>query len=81
MPRNRIPAFFHPEIRRLIERSLEDAWQELKNQELELEDGQSVRARLATTIVALAAVGETDSSKLKRIALDAVRATYGSHSA
>jgi hypothetical protein len=31
MPRNKIPEFFHPEIRRLIERSLEDAWQELKN--------------------------------------------------
>ena len=63
MQRNKIPEFFHPEIRRLIELALEDAWQELKNDRLA--DAQSVRARLATTIVALAAIGETDSSKLR----------------
>ena len=79
MPRNKIPEFFHPEIRRLIELALEDAWQELKNDELA--DAQSVRARLATTIVALAAIGETDSSKLKNFALDAARATYRHKSA
>ena len=67
MPRNKIPEFFHPEIRRLIELALEDAWKELKNDELA--DVKSVRARLATTIVALAAIGETDSSKLKNFAL------------
>lgn len=74
MPHKKIPEFFHPEIRRLIELSLEDAWQELKNEKLA--DAQLVRERLATTIVALAAIGETDSSKLKNFALDAARATY-----
>ena len=43
MPRNKIPEFFHPEIRRLIELSLEDAWEELKNEKLA--DAQSVRTR------------------------------------
>jgi hypothetical protein len=79
MPRNGIPKFLHPEIRRLIELALEDAWQELKNDRLA--DAQSVRARLATTIVALAAIGETDSSKLKSFALNAARATYTPKSA
>ena len=79
MPHKKIPEFFHPEIRRLIELALEDAWQELKNDRLA--DAQSVRARLATTIVALAAIGETDSSKLKNFALDAARATYRPKSA
>ena len=79
MPRNKIPEFFHPEIRRLIELALEDAWQELKNDRLA--DAQSVRARLATTIVALAAIGETDSNKLRNFALDAARATYRPRSA
>ena len=74
MPRNKIPEFFHPEIRRLIELSLEDAWEELKNEKLA--DAQSVRTRLVTTMVALAAIGETDSSKLKNFALHAARATY-----
>ena len=78
MQRNKIPEFFHPEIRRLIELALEDAWQELKNDRLA--DAQSVRARLATTIVALAAIGETDSSKLKSFALNAARATYAAKS-
>ena len=76
MPRNRIPEFFHPEIRRLIELSLEDAWQELTNEKLA--DAQSVRTRLVATMVALAAIGETDSSKLKSFAMDAARATYSS---
>ena len=79
MPRNKIPEFFHPEIRRLIELSLEDAWEELKNEKLA--DAQSVRARLVTTMVALAAIGETDSSKLKNFAVEAARATYSRHGA
>ena len=79
MPHNKIPEFFHPEIRHLIELALEDAWRELKNDRLA--DAQSVRARLATTIVALAAIGETDSSKLRNFALDAARATYRPKSA
>jgi hypothetical protein len=74
MLRNKIPEFFHPEIRHLITLALEDAWQELKNEELA--DAESVRARLATTIVALAAIGETNSAKLKNFALHAARATY-----
>ena len=76
MPRTKIPEFFHPGIRRLIELSLEDVWQELKNEKLA--DAQSVRMRLVTTMVALAAIGETDSSKLKSFAVDAARATYSS---
>jgi hypothetical protein len=34
MLRNKIPEFFHPEIRHLITLAFEDAWQELKNEEL-----------------------------------------------
>ena len=79
MPRNKIPEFFHPEIRRLIELSLEDAWEELKNEKLA--DAQSVRTRLVTTMVALAAIGETNSSKLKNFAVEAARATYSRHGA
>jgi len=72
MPLNEIPKFFHPEIRHLIDFALEDdAWQELRNQDLA--DAASVRGKLATTIVALAAIGETDPVKLKRFALHAAR--------
>jgi hypothetical protein len=35
-----------------------------------------VKERLATTIVALAAVGETDTAKMKNFALHAARGTY-----
>ena len=42
-------------------------------------DAQSVRTRLVTTMVALAAIGETDLSKLKNFALEAARATYSRH--
>jgi hypothetical protein len=66
MPLNEIPKFFHPEIRHLIDFALEDAWQELRNQDLG--DPASVRGKLARTIVALAAIGETDPVKLKRFA-------------
>jgi len=71
MPLNEIPKFFHPEIRHLIDFALEDAWQELRNQDLA--DAASVRGKLARTIVALAAIGETDPVKLKRFALHAAR--------
>jgi hypothetical protein len=54
-----IPKFFHPE-----DFALEDAWREIRNQNLA--DAASVRSKLATTIVALAAIGETDPVKLKR---------------
>ena len=78
MPLNEIPKFFHPEIRHLIDFALEDAWQELRNQDLA--DAASVRGKLATTIVALAAIGETDPVKLKRFALHAARGAFA-HSA
>lgn len=70
MPLSEIPKHFNPEIRRLVEAALEDAWRELN-----ADDSIKVRARskLRTTIVALAAVGETDSEKLKRFALHAWR--------
>lgn len=74
MPLNEIPKFFHPEIRHLIDFALEDAWRELKNQDLA--DAASVRGKLATTIVALAAIGETDPVKLKRFALHAARGAF-----
>src|SRR6187549_1887790 len=65
MPLNEIPKFFHPEIRHLIDFALEDAWQELRNQDLA--DAASVRGKLATTIVALAAIGETDPSQAEAV--------------
>ena len=74
MPRNAIPEFFHPEIRQLIDFALEDAWQEIRNERLA--DTASVRGRLATTIVALAAIGETNPIKLKNFALHATRADF-----
>jgi hypothetical protein len=74
MPLNEIPKFFHPETRSLIDTALEQAWQELKK------DGPAnavlARRKLARTIVALAAVGETDPMKLQRFALDATRGAY-----
>jgi hypothetical protein len=74
MPRTKIPEFFHPEIRHLIELAVEDTWQELKDEHLA--DAKSVKERIATTIVALAAIGETNSAKLRNFALHAARATY-----
>ena len=72
MPLNEIPAFFHPEIRSLIDSTLEQAWLELRNDNPN--DEVMARRKLATTIVALAAIGETDPAKLKRFALHATRA-------
>jgi hypothetical protein len=72
MPLNEIPAFFHPEIRRLIDSALEEAWLELC--EDSPADELMARRKLATTIVALAAIGETDPAKLKKFALHATRA-------
>jgi hypothetical protein len=69
---NEIPEFFHPEIRQLIDFALEDAWQELRKGGLA--DGASMLAekgQLSRTIVALAAIGETDPVKMKRFALQA----------
>lgn len=74
MLRSRIPQFFHPEIRHLIQSALEEAWLELKDEQLA--DAESVKERLATTIVALAAIGETNTAKLKHFALHAARAAF-----
>ena len=71
MLRSRIPQFFHPEIRQLIELAVEDAWQELKKDGLA--DTALTRRKLASTIVALASVGETDPAKLKWFAIHAAR--------
>jgi hypothetical protein len=70
MPLNEIPEYFHPEIRHLIDFALEDAWQELRKDGVA--DTALGREKLATTIVALAAIGETDPIKLKH----ATRAAY-----
>ena len=74
MPLNEIPEFFHPEIRHLIDFAVEDAWQELRKDDVA--DTGLGREELATTIVALAAIGETDPIKLKNLALHATRAAY-----
>ena len=66
MPLNEIPKYFNPETRRLVDAALEDAWQELKKDGFV--DAHPARMKLATTIVALASVGETDPSKLKLFA-------------
>jgi hypothetical protein len=52
MPLNEIPTFLHPEIRRLIDSALEQAWLELCEERAD--DEVMARRRLATTIVALA---------------------------
>ena len=72
MPLNEIPKYFNPETRHLVDAVLEDAWQELKKDGLV--DAHPARMKLATTIVALASVGETDSAKLKSFALHAAQA-------
>jgi hypothetical protein len=73
MPLNEIPTFFHPEIRSLIDSALEQAWLELREETPD--DEVMARRKLATTIVALAAIGETDLAKLKKFALHATRAS------
>jgi hypothetical protein len=71
MPLNEIPKYFNHETRSLVESALEEAWQELsKDSHLER---ALVQRRLRRTIVALAAVGETDHRKLKWFAIHAWR--------
>ena len=72
MPLNEIPTFFHPELRNLIDVASDEAWLELRDEHPS--DETLARRKLATTIVALAAIGETDSAKLKKFALHAARA-------
>lgn len=72
MPLNEIPKHFDPDTRRLVEGALEDAWEELnKNGNIEA----PARNKLRRTMVALAAVGETDHRKLKSFAIHAWRGT------
>jgi hypothetical protein len=71
MPLNEIPKYFSPDTRRLVDVALEDAWQELIKDGLAHAD--RARMKLATTIVALASVGETDPAKLKWFAMHALR--------
>lgn len=71
MPLNEIPRHLDPDARRLVEIALEEAWREL-NRAGRL-DPAPIRAKLRTTIVALASVGETDPEKLKLFAIHAWR--------
>jgi hypothetical protein len=71
MPLNEIPKYFDRDTRRLVDVALEDAWQELKKDGLA--DTALTRRKLASTIVALASVGETDSAKLKWFAIHGAR--------
>ena len=68
-----LPRIYGPETLSLMDNALEQAWRELKSRG-DIIDAKSARSRLTTTIVALASVGETDSAKLKRFALQASRA-------
>ena len=72
MPLNEIPKYFSPETRDLVHAALEDAWQELNKHGVV--EAHPARMKLATTIVALASVGETDPGKLKGFALQAAQA-------
>ena len=65
-----LPNIYGPETLSLMDRALEQAWREL-NRRGDVVDASAARSRLTTTIVALASVGETDSAKLKRFALNA----------
>ena len=65
-----LPKIYGPETMSLMEGALEQAWRELKRRG-KVVDPNAARSRLTTTIVALASVGETDSAKLKRFALNA----------
>lgn len=72
MPYTDLPRFFGPETLALMDSALEQAWEEL-NESGAVANATSARRQLRTTIVALAAVGETDRAKLKRFALHAAR--------
>lgn len=65
-----LPKIYRPETLSLMDRALEQAWRELKRRGTVV-DADAARERLTTTIVALASVGETDSAKLERFALNA----------
>jgi hypothetical protein len=65
-----LPNIYRPETLSLMDSALEQAWEELKSRG-NIADAASAKSRLTRTIVALASVGETDSAKLKRFALQA----------
>jgi hypothetical protein len=65
-----LPKIYGPETLSLMDRALAQAWRELKRRGT-IVDANAARERLTTTIVALASVGETDSAKLERFALNA----------
>jgi hypothetical protein len=65
-----LPNIYRPETLSLMDRALEQAWQELKSRG-NIGDAASAKSRLTRTIVALASVGETDQAKLQRFALQA----------
>jgi hypothetical protein len=66
-----IPKYFNAETRSMIEAALDEAWHELsKGTRVE---ATSTKRRLVRTMVALAAVGETDLMKLKSFAIHAWR--------
>lgn len=71
-----LPKMYGPETLSLMDRALEQAWRELKRRG-NVVDANAARSRLTTTIVALASVGETDSAKLKRFALNASNGASG----
>ena len=67
-----LPRFFGPETLALMDSAMEQAWEELQESG-DVANVTSARRQLRRTIVALAAVGETDRAKLKRFALHAAR--------
>ncbi len=71
-----LPKIYGPETLSLMDHALEQAWRELKRRG-PVVDAKAARSRLTTTIVALASVGETDSAKLKRFALNASTEAFG----
>ena len=73
MPLNELPKYFGPDTLALMETALENAWRERKN-DGGVADATSARRTLAKAIIALAAVGETDLTKLEKFALHASRA-------
>jgi len=79
MSGDKIPKFFHAEIRHLIGFALEDAWQEVSKQSLD--DPARVREKLTEAIVALAAIGETDPNRLKKFAVHAAHTGFRGKSA
>jgi len=79
VPLNEIPKYLSPDMRKLVESALEDAWRELTGDkggasaQGDFASTDPARRKMAGTIVALTAVGETDPAKLRYFALNAVK--------